>query len=102
MMQDIYAGSSLKGIERGTVKKLRIVELIFRNTGIGKQMASGPGAALCRNHSRGYGRRVLGCQTGIGHRRGDGRRLRLFRGAGTHSSLFSGTRLVGSCRGDDA
>ncbi len=45
MMQDIYAGSSLKGIERGTVKKLRIVELIFRNTGIGKQMASGPGGS---------------------------------------------------------
>lgn len=35
-MQDIYAGDGMKGIERGTVKKLRIVEIIYRWASVGE------------------------------------------------------------------
>lgn len=35
-MQDIYAGDGLKGIERGTVKKMRVVEIIYRYASIGE------------------------------------------------------------------
>lgn len=45
MIQNIYAGNSMVGVKRGTVKKLRIVELMFRNAGIGKQTVSGPGGS---------------------------------------------------------
>lgn len=45
LLQDIYKGSSLAGIERGKVKKLRIVELVFRNAGIGEEVSSGPGGS---------------------------------------------------------
>jgi len=44
-IQDIYQGPGLKGIERGTVKKLRVVALEFRAAGIGD----------VRNHGRGGG-----------------------------------------------
>ena len=35
-MQDIYAGDGMKGIERGTVKKMRIVEIIYRCASVGE------------------------------------------------------------------
>lgn len=44
-MQDIYAGEALKGISRGTVKKLRVVELRFRAAGIGHLRHTGKGGA---------------------------------------------------------
>jgi len=42
-MQDIYFGPGLKGIERGTVKKLRVVALDFRAAGVGSNNNRGPG-----------------------------------------------------------
>ena len=42
-IQDIYAGPSLAGVPRGTVKKLRVVALDFRPAGIGNNGSSGPG-----------------------------------------------------------
>lgn len=36
-MQDVYEGLAIKGVERGTIKKMRIVELSFRSAGIGFQ-----------------------------------------------------------------
>ena len=41
-LQDIYVGPGLRGIERGTVKKLRVVALEFRAAGIGSNGNSGP------------------------------------------------------------
>lgn len=41
-VQDIYHGPGLAGIERGTVKKLRVVGLEFRAAGIGSNRNSGP------------------------------------------------------------
>ena len=42
-MQDIYHGPGLKGIERGTIKKLRVVGLRFREMNIGSNGTSGKG-----------------------------------------------------------
>jgi len=42
-MQDIYHGPGLKGIERGTVKKLRVVALKYREMRIGGNRTSGKG-----------------------------------------------------------
>jgi len=46
-VKDIYHGEGLKGIERGTVKKLRVVALEYRAAGIGVNGNRGPaGGAL--------------------------------------------------------
>jgi len=42
-MQDIYHGPGLKGIPRGTIKKLRVVELRFREMYVGNNGSSGKG-----------------------------------------------------------
>jgi len=42
-MQDIYIGPGLKGIRRGTIKKLRVVELRFREMSIGANSSRGRG-----------------------------------------------------------
>jgi len=43
VMQDVYVGPGLKGIPRGTVKRLRVVELRFREMDIGHNESSGAG-----------------------------------------------------------
>ncbi|NQT37296.1 MAG: hypothetical protein HQ581_07400 [Planctomycetes bacterium] len=46
-VQDVYEGPGLKGIERGVVKKLRVVGLEFRAAGVGSNGNGGPaGGAL--------------------------------------------------------
>jgi len=46
-VQDVYEGPGLAGIERGTVKRLRVVALEFRAAGIGSNRNRGPaGGAL--------------------------------------------------------
>jgi len=46
-MQNIYVGPGLKGIPRGTIKRLRVIELSFRAAGVGSNGNSGPaGGAL--------------------------------------------------------
>lgn len=46
-LQDIYAGASLKGVARGTVKRLRVVGLEYRAAGVGENRNHGPaGSAL--------------------------------------------------------
>ena len=46
-IQDIYQGPGLEGIPRGTVKRLRVVEIRFRAAGIGQNGNRGPaGGAL--------------------------------------------------------
>ena len=46
-IQDIYAGNSLTGIPRGTIRKLRVVALDFRAAGVGHNGSGGPaGGAL--------------------------------------------------------
>ena len=44
-LKDIYAGPGLKGVSRGSIKKLRVVALDFRAAGIGSNGSSGPGGA---------------------------------------------------------
>lgn len=47
VMHDIYQGLGLQGVERGTVKRLRVVALEFRAAGIGSNGNRGPaGGAL--------------------------------------------------------
>jgi len=65
-VQDVYEGPGLAGIERGTVKRLRVVALEFRAAGIGRNGSRGPaGGALsstppaCRNGAWDV-KRVLG------------------------------------------
>jgi len=41
-LQDIYTGPGLKGIPRGSIKKLRIVALEYRAAGIGENVNRGP------------------------------------------------------------
>ena len=46
-VQDVYAGPGLAGVERGTIKRLRVVALEFRAAGVGKNGNGGPaGGAL--------------------------------------------------------
>jgi len=46
-VRDVYVGPGLKGIERGTVKRLRVVTMEFRAAGIGSNRSDGPaGRAL--------------------------------------------------------
>ena len=40
-MQDIYVGPGLKGVERGTIKELRVVALEFRAAGVGSNSNGG-------------------------------------------------------------
>ncbi len=42
-MQDIYAANSLEGVERGTIKKLRIVEIEYRVASVGAAYSEGKG-----------------------------------------------------------
>lgn len=42
-MQDIYQGQGLKGVPRGTIRKMRVVALEFRPAGIRSNQSSGPG-----------------------------------------------------------
>ncbi|MCP4379221.1 MAG: hypothetical protein GY794_23995, partial [bacterium] len=42
-VQDVYFGPGLKGIERGVVKKLRVVSIGFRAAGVGSNGNRGPG-----------------------------------------------------------
>jgi len=46
-VQDVYDGQSLKGIPRGTIKKLRVIEIRFRAAGVRSNRNGGPaGGAL--------------------------------------------------------
>jgi hypothetical protein len=42
-MQDVYAGMALAGVQRGTVRRLRVVALEYRAAGIGQLFGRGPG-----------------------------------------------------------
>ena len=42
-VQDVYAGPSLAGVPRGTIKRLRVVALEFRPAGVGNNGSGGPG-----------------------------------------------------------
>jgi hypothetical protein len=44
-VQDVYLGSAMHGVPRGTIKKLRVVALDFRPAGIGSNGNGGPGGA---------------------------------------------------------
>jgi len=44
-LQDVYLGPGLRGIPRGTVKRLRVVALVFRPTNVGNVGCAGPGGA---------------------------------------------------------
>ncbi|MFI5380164.1 MAG: hypothetical protein ACHRHE_12770 [Tepidisphaerales bacterium] len=46
-IHDVYAGPGLRGIERGTIKRVRVVTMAFRAAGIGENGSGGPaGGAL--------------------------------------------------------
>jgi hypothetical protein len=65
-LQDIYAGPGLKGVPRGTIRKLRVVALEYRAAGIGCNGSEGPGggALICTPVAIGNGswdvKKVLG------------------------------------------
>jgi len=65
-VQDIYFGPGLKGICRGSIRKLRVVALEFRAAGIGRNGNRGPagGALVCTPVSIGNGtwdvKRIIG------------------------------------------
>jgi len=42
-LQDVYEGPGLAGISRGTIKKLRVVEIRYREMNIGRNSSSGKG-----------------------------------------------------------
>ena len=54
-MQDIYAGNGLKGLERGQVKKLRVVEIEFRPASVGYTPGSGIGGGAMQATPVGIG-----------------------------------------------
>lgn len=44
-MQNVYAGKGVEGIEPGTIKKLRVVELLFRPASVGAAFGTGKGGS---------------------------------------------------------
>ncbi len=42
-LQDVYQGQGLKGIERGAIRSIRVVELLYRHYSVGRARQSGPG-----------------------------------------------------------
>ena len=44
-LQDVYAGAGLDGVPRGTIKRLRVVALKFRASGIGRTNQKGAGGS---------------------------------------------------------
>jgi hypothetical protein len=44
-IQDVYEGEAMKGVARGTVKSLRVIELEYRAAGIGSNGNRGPGGS---------------------------------------------------------
>lgn len=42
---DVYAGEGMKGVERGTAKYLRVVELVYREAAIGATVGAGTGSS---------------------------------------------------------
>ena len=56
-VQDVYEGPGLQGVERGTIKALRVVALEFRGAGLRKNTNGGPagGALVCTPPSVGGG-----------------------------------------------
>jgi hypothetical protein len=42
-MHDVYAGMALAGVQRGTVRRLRVIALEYRAAGIGRLFGRGPG-----------------------------------------------------------
>jgi len=65
-IQDIYRGQPLAGIERGTIKKVRVVALEFRAAGFGRNISAGEGGAALSSTPMSIGngcwdvKRVLG------------------------------------------
>ena len=45
-MQDAYIGPAIAGIPRGTIKKIRVIEILYKPCTIGWGMGGGPGGAL--------------------------------------------------------
>ncbi len=67
-MHDVYAGAGLPGIQRGTIRKLRVVTMEFRAAGIGSNSNRGPaGGAMASTPVSIQGawdpKRVLGTAT---------------------------------------
>jgi len=54
-IQDIYTGPGLKGIARGTIKRIRVVALEFRAAGIGRTSNKGPGGGALASTPVGIG-----------------------------------------------
>ncbi|HUT12380.1 MAG TPA: hypothetical protein VMY42_17915 [Thermoguttaceae bacterium] len=44
-VQDVYEGPGLQGVARGTIKRLRVVALVFRASGIGRTQQNGEGGS---------------------------------------------------------
>lgn len=55
-MQNIYEGGGLEGIEPGTIKKLRVVEIQFRAATVGKAAGGGKGGGAMVGTPPGVGR----------------------------------------------
>ena len=45
-LQDAYTGPAAAGIPRGSIKKIRVVEILYKSCTIGAGMGGGPGGAL--------------------------------------------------------
>jgi hypothetical protein len=65
-LQDIYHGQGLKGIERGTIRSIRVVELLYRHYPVGAIRLFGPGSGsmshtpVALNNGSYDAKRVLG------------------------------------------
>lgn len=45
-LQDVYNGPAVDGVPRGSIKKIRVIELLYKTCTIGASMGSGPGGAV--------------------------------------------------------
>ena len=52
---DVYRGESMKGVERGMVKSMRVVSFAYRPAGIGRSVVRGPGGFAMNATPPGHG-----------------------------------------------
>jgi len=65
-LQDVYRGPGLAGIERGTIKSLRVIAIEFRAAGIGETRNSGPGGGSLASTPIGVGNTSWDVKTVLG------------------------------------
>lgn len=65
-VQNVYYGEAAKGIKPGSVKKMRVIEILYKNSTIGSAVGSGPGGGVDTVLPSGHGLATFDSKSIIG------------------------------------